>query len=584
MRHKKSPSKPHRHLPSKKSSGRGASLVSHQVGALPLLNRIIERLKLRGFLETYVPSLSRDSRYKVSVADTLLVLLRNILCSREPMYGVGEWAAPYAAELLGLEERQVEALNDDRVGRALDCVFDSEYPTMLVTIVRHALQEFDVSLDQLHNDSTTVTFYGKYEDARPGGEKHMRPTLGITWGHNKDHRPDLKQLLYILTVSDDGAVPIHFRPEDGNVTDDRTHQQSWEVVRELNDGDPSFLYVADSKLATKENMAYIDGQKGRFVTVLPRTRSEDAAFRELLQEHPIDLGKEIHRVKRPKSKAIDVYHHAQHPTRTSEGYPLYWFHSSRKQELDRVSRSDRLEQATQELYSLRDRLRSPRTRFRDEAKVRAEVEDILKRRRVRDLLRVSVIRHEEEDFRQTGPGRPGPNTRYRREVRERFDLHVEIDDTAVAVESLSDGFFPLVTNDESLQPVDVLVAYKGQPHVEKRFSQLKSDFAIAPVFLKSASRVEGLFCTYFLAILVQALFEREVKLRMERVGVESVPIYPEGRPCRRPTVRRVVDLFGNIQRHVINPKTEDESIMQTALSDSQRAILDVLGIRESDLH
>jgi hypothetical protein len=31
----------------------------------------------------------------------------------------------------------------------------------------------------------------------------------ITWGHNKDHRPDLKQLLFTLTVSSDGAVPVY---------------------------------------------------------------------------------------------------------------------------------------------------------------------------------------------------------------------------------------------------------------------------------------------------------------------------------------------------------------------------------------
>jgi hypothetical protein len=39
-------------------------------------------------------------------------------------------------------------------------------------------------------------------------------------GHSKQHRPDLKQLVYSLCVTRDGAVPVHFKAYDGNQTDD----------------------------------------------------------------------------------------------------------------------------------------------------------------------------------------------------------------------------------------------------------------------------------------------------------------------------------------------------------------------------
>ena len=47
-----------------------------------------------------------------------------------------------------------------------------------------------------------VSFYGNYPAAATEGVRRGRATHAITWGHSKDHRPDLKQLLYILTVTE----------------------------------------------------------------------------------------------------------------------------------------------------------------------------------------------------------------------------------------------------------------------------------------------------------------------------------------------------------------------------------------------
>lgn len=110
--------------------------------------------------------------------------------------------------------------------------------------------------------------------------------LSSGWGHSKDHRPDLKQILYNLTDSADGAVPMHFFAGNGNLTDDQTHRSTWDLLRELK-GTPDFLYVADSKLATKENMSYVDTEGGRFISVLPETRGESRDFRELVTEQAV---------------------------------------------------------------------------------------------------------------------------------------------------------------------------------------------------------------------------------------------------------------------------------------------------------
>src|SRR5690606_13185492 len=82
--------------------------------------------------------------------------------------------------------------------------------------------------------------------------------------------------------------PIYFTSASGNVADDQTHRETWDLMRQLA-GRADFLYVADCKLASTENLRYIAGQGGRFVTVLPRTRREDRLFRERLRQAPEDV-------------------------------------------------------------------------------------------------------------------------------------------------------------------------------------------------------------------------------------------------------------------------------------------------------
>ena len=157
---------------------------------------------------------------------------------------------------MGLQPESLKHLHDDRVGRCLDRVFAALDSNLILDVVRHVVREFDVRLDELHNDSTTITFCGDHADAASEERRLGRTAPAITWGHNKDHRPDLKQLLYILTVSDDGGIPVYFQAASGNTTDDQTHQATWQVLSELV-GRVDFVYVADCKLATMENMTAI---------------------------------------------------------------------------------------------------------------------------------------------------------------------------------------------------------------------------------------------------------------------------------------------------------------------------------------
>ena len=552
----------------------GQTLKSHVVGALPIIDHVLDRMQLPAIVDSYLPA--PDPRSKVTLAQGLLVLLKNILLSREPIYGLGEWAEAHAADLLGLASRQVKSLNDDCVGRCLDRLFDTNYSSMMMALIAHVVKEFDVDLDQLHNDSTTISFFGSYKDARADASQRGKPTLAVTFGHSKDHRPDLKQLLFILTVARDGGVPVYFTAADGNVTDDRTHRDTWDLMCQLT-GKRDFLYVADSKLATSENMAHVHQNGGRFITSLPRTRAEDKRFRELVRSGEVTW-KDMWSKVDEQGELVDVFQISSQPATTSEGYRLLWFHGLRKQELDAQTRARCIETALRELAKLRKRLQSPRTRFRQRAKVTEAVEKIVEGRGCGAWIDVEVREIEEESYRQAHRGRAGKDTHYLRSVRTRFDLDFQINEDCVRKDALTDGVFPLITNVLDLNEREVLQAYKKQARVEKRFSQIKTDFEVAPVYLKNVARIEALLCVYFLALLTQALIERELRTAMVKQRIDSLPLYPEGRPCKRPCTRRVLDLFRNIQRHTLTEAGRDSNTMVTELSPVQREILGLLGV------
>jgi transposase len=534
-------------------------------------------MHLRRSLQGFLPL--GDKRTKVPVADVILLLLKNFLVSREPLYGIREWAAAHDPKSLGLTVNHVAALNDDRVGRCLAQLFDADQSSLALWVTTQVMREFDVSLDELHNDSTTVTFYGAYAGAEAGLRIRGKAVPAITFGHNKDHRPDLKQVLFALTTSSDGSVPVHFGCYDGNTTDDSTHIETWELVRALR-GNPDFLYVADSKLATTENLGHIHREGGRFVSVLPRTRKEDQLFRELAEQDQI-IWNILHRKYDDEGEVVDTYRIAEPEGSTAEGYRLLWIHSTRKAQLDLEARAKKIVKAQRELAVLRGKLLGPRTRWRDRAKLEAKVQGILSRTETTRWIRVETLATQEDRFRQEQPGRPGKNTKYRRRSRLRFDLEVRLDRDALAQRARTDGVFPLVTNDRELPQSEVLLAYKRQPFVEKRFSQFKSDFEVAPVFLKNPDRVQALLCVYYLALLAQALLEREVRLAMEKEGIESLPLYPEGRPCKRPCVRRTVDIFANVQRHVLEVEDQPPVTMTTKLTPLQKKLMRMLGVSES---
>ena len=142
-----------------------------------------------------------------------------------------------------------------------------------------------------------------------------------------------------------------------------------------------------------------------------------------------------------------------------------------------------------------------------------------------------------------------------------------------------DGVFPLVTNLDGTKfpKKEVLSIYKYQPYVEKRFSQLKTDLEVAPVYLKKPLRCAGLVHAYYVALAVASLIERAVRQAMGREGIKELPLFPEGRPTSTPTCSRILETFKGVSWYEFR-RGEEVICFPLRLTVLQRQLLKLLKV------
>ncbi len=550
-------------------------LVSSAFGGLPGDQPLLDRLRLGELLAAHLPG--GDARLKLAPATAVRLVVTNLLVGREPLYGLGEWGARFVPDLLGLDTGAAAAINDDRVGRALERLFDADRASLLTALVLRAVREFGIDTSECHNDSTSISVSGVYREAT-GAPRGGKPTPVITQGHSKDHRPDLKQLVWILTVAGDCAVPLAYRLADGNTVDDPTHIPTWDGLVALL-GRADFLYVADSKLCSREAMGHIGARGGRFVTVLPHTRSEDRAFRAWLQTHVPDWTQATRRPGPRLGEPDQVYSTCPAPTPSAEGYRIIWVHSTAKAARDAATRSARVEAGIAALQALNDKLTGPRCRLRDRVAVEQAAAAALADAHTQRWVSATVTETVHKTYRQERRGRPGPNTRYREITTSRYGVAHDIVLDHITYDAASDGCFPLITNDRTLTDTEVLAAYRYQPHLERRHHLLKGVQDAAPVLLHNPARIEALFCCQFLALLLGALIEREIRAGMRRADTTTIPLYPEFRGCAAPSAERVLEIFATVSsHHLLDQHGQLVQTFEPDLTPQQTQVLDLLDI------
>lgn len=534
------------------------------IGAHPIIQYFIDRLKIDEIIGSYV---KQDKRIKLCTEKTLCVLIHNILTTHLSMYEITDWLKPLDEEKIGLDIGESSLVSDDRVGKSLESLYNGKHKDIFFRLALRAIKLFEIDCRQIHQDTTTVTFSGKYEGWYAGQI--------MTYGINKDHRPDLKQLVLGMSVTSDGAVPLVHEIYDGNQTDDRLHPANHRRLRRLFQKS-DFIYVADSKLATDDNLRKITACGGLFVSVMPRTWKEDKIFRDKVRKGKVTWEHILSRPnnRKPKSKR-DRYYLANGQYKTSNGYKLLWILSDQKAAQDAETRERNIEKAIDALKGLQSRINT--YSLKSYENIENKIVSILKKNKCGDFIKYNICRETMNEVQYKKVGRPKLKEIGKPVIKEYFSFGFRIDEESIKKESLTDGVFPLITNLKDHKPKKILEIYKYQPFLEKRNSQLKTYQEIAPVFLKKGQRVIAYLHMNVMALMIATLIERQLRIAMKRKAIKALPVYPEGRPCKYPTTFDIVRLFKGVERYEVI-QGENVYVFPAKLSKIQKQVLELLGV------
>ena len=165
-----------------------------------------------------------DDREKVNAGEVVKAIILNGLgfVSR-PLYLFSQFFEDKALEHLLGKDIKAEDLNDDKLGRVMDKLYNYGLSELFLIIVLEVIIKYQISTKYSHLDSTSLHLHGEYNNGLDDEEKKLEVfkenPIRITQGYSRDHRPDLKQCILDLIVSSDGDIPLFFRGGSGNESD-----------------------------------------------------------------------------------------------------------------------------------------------------------------------------------------------------------------------------------------------------------------------------------------------------------------------------------------------------------------------------
>ena len=529
------------------------------VGAAPLFRHMADTIDLVAIVNRMVPWDRRQCR--VSPGERILLLVLDLLSGKSPLYRVTErLAATDVAVLIGAG-RHAEEFTDDSLGRALDKLSRADPAKVFSTLAANAYLREGITLTSGHFDTTSRTLYGDFahtESADP------RPA----YGHSKDHRPDLKQVVLTLFVNGQG-VPLFGGVASGNQSDKTLNAEMIEHLLAAFGPDQlhDLIYVADSALVTGPNLARLTDQQIPFISRCPdtfgmATQAKSAAWAAGQWEA---LGTVSDR------NAAALYWASEH-TGTYQGhtYRLVVYRSStldrrRVQALDREITKDQraLEKSVRHLesqyFACEADAQQAWERWRGEVPAPWHAPT--------STVAAQTV--------QTRPGRPRKNPKPD-DVRTTWRVTVAIgpvDARRRQAELERRSTFVLISTvpQARLSAQQLLVEYKGQVHVERHFHFLKDPLFVDALFVKKVERIQALGYVILIACLLYSLVER--RLRQAQVPIPS----PSRRVLTRPTGHEVVRHLQSLQ--VVRLDSGDRAIaLPQIFHATLEAILDGLRI------
>lgn len=500
-----------------------------QVDVLPMVKHFMDELDLFNLFTKYVPAAEASL---AAHAESLCILTANIICDNKPLYKVQEWLSKYCDGFVS-DPDAASLFNDDRLARSLSALFRSDRHSLMTEVSGNAIAVHKLLTNEIHNDSTTVTFIGKYDTP---DSQAVKPK----YGHNKDFRPDCKQIVFGLNITADGHVPLSYKLFDGNTTDDVTHIPNWNGLRTLLEKE-DFIYVADCKLCSHNNLSHISENGGHFITIVPKDRKQFKQFLTYLKTNDVPW-KDAFNIESSRKKGKMNIYKTYEGEPTKEGFRIIFVHSSSKQEEDEDRRQKRIDKAIENLEALLPKLNA--YHLKTQKQIKTAVKSICKD--IKQFIDVKILTERKQVKVKLSPGRLSlSKSIFKNKWQFTHSLQWQLNEKALAEASKTDGIFPLITN-TALSASEVLRKYKSQPFLEKRMYTKKTVLEVAPVFLKKTKRIEAMLFLYFVALMIVSLIERKIRMNMANQDIEKLPILPQGMNSKKPTWNNIRYFYRNL--------------------------------------
>lgn len=468
-----------------------------------------------------------------------------------PLYLFEKFFIGKATEHLLGEGIRPEHLNDDRLGRVLDKLYEAGLTEVFVTVALAAARKFGVKMESLHLDSSSFHVDGDYANKGKDEEADEPKGIQITYGYSRDHRPDLKQFILDLMCSGDGDIPLYLRVGDGNESDSAMFatliadfKQQWQI---------DALFVADAALYTEDNLQQM--QQLSWVSRVPATLT---ASKQLLDNIHSDAF---------IASSLSSYRIASCCSNYG-GIQQRWIvvESQARKAADLKQLEKRKDkQLTKAQSSLKQLCQQ---QFACEKDALLSAERMNRQLPLHRLVDIKVV----ENKQHKGRGRPRKDA----EVTCHYQLCATLvpKQTAIDVEVQRAGRFILATNvlaPNQLDDDEILREYKAQQSTERGFRFLKDPlFFTSSVFLNSTERVAALAMIMGLCFLVYSLGQRALRQALDRA--KKTIDNQLGKPTANPTMRWVFQCFMSIHLVTI------ANVKQIAnLTDERRWILQFLG-------
>jgi transposase len=489
---------------------------------LGLIASVIKDLRLIDMIDT---RLVPDAQEAITPGEAVAGMILNGLgFANRPLSLTPQFFTNKPLDLLFREDMRAEMFNRFKLGRTLDeaqaygCDLLFSELALAVCVQEGIDQRFH------HLDTTSFSLSGDYV---PESDEQA---ITITHGYSKDHRPDLKQAVLELLVSQDGGVPMVSKSWDGNASDTQIFQERAAALLTAFAQVPTPQYlVADAKLYTEANAPTL--AKLGFITRIPGTLKLVAQV--ITQALTEDLWQRLDETTR--YHRLELCHY---------GMTQRWLVVSSQAAMERAEASVTKAQQREWDAIEKQRFHLQAQRFETPEAAHAALATLAHSWRYHQVEASRVIEHKHYACK----GRPTSRSPIKA-ITWQMHVHVRPDHERIAFRTQQEACFVIGTNIDATQLRDpaVIHAYKAQVQVEGGFRFLKDPlFFVSSLFVKKPGRIQGLLMVMTLALLVYSVTQRRLRRHLASQN-ETIP-NQINQPTERPTLRWVCQLLEGIHR------------------------------------